>query len=185
MTDCIVTAGYIHSLPSPLPGQQRMTWPWSSKCIPLATVEIGSRIFICLPMILSKMRKHYQILGVKFMTQNMAGCVAGGSKLLHQQLQKKNSSSPITLCYKLSPSYPQVKAVTSLVIRQHFRRCLTPLSVGRPLNTFDHLEQVTWEPWVPYDVFFQEKSMKNVSTLNSYFSNVKCTTDNYWWLRLW
>ncbi|KKP06624.1 hypothetical protein THAR02_01221 [Trichoderma harzianum] len=56
---------------------------------------------------------------------------------------------PIRL--NLRESLPQVKAVTRLIIRRQLRRCISVGSFARMFRKLNHLEQISYEPWAPYD----------------------------------
>ncbi|KAJ3579450.1 hypothetical protein NPX13_g1118 [Xylaria arbuscula] len=47
---------------------------------------------------------------------------------------------------------PQVKAVTSPIIRRQLRRNLEPTSLAKLIRRFDRLENIVYEPWVPCGV---------------------------------
>lgn len=56
---------------------------------------------------------------------------------------------PIRL--NLRESLPQVKAVTRLIIRRQLRRCISVGSFPRMFRKLNHLDEISYEPWAPYD----------------------------------
>ena len=46
---------------------------------------------------------------------------------------------------------PRVEAVTCLIIRRQFRRCISPLGMSQLLGSLGSLEHISYEPWAPYD----------------------------------
>ncbi|KAI8956176.1 hypothetical protein F4801DRAFT_525706 [Xylaria longipes] len=61
---------------------------------------------------------------------------------------------PIRL--ELHEMLPRVKAVTCLIIRRQFRRCISSIGFGMLLGSFDRLEHISYEPWEPYRVRYRE-----------------------------
>ncbi|KAM0554728.1 hypothetical protein ACHAPJ_006800 [Fusarium lateritium] len=45
---------------------------------------------------------------------------------------------------------PKVPAVTRFVMRRQLRRFVSPTVLGPLLSTFDHLEHISYEPWMTY-----------------------------------
>ncbi|KAI1744267.1 hypothetical protein F4680DRAFT_469600 [Xylaria scruposa] len=60
---------------------------------------------------------------------------------------------------------PQVKAVTCLIIRRQFRRCISPSGLGLLLSSFDRLEHISYEPWLPYEAVHREFYEKCLSAV--------------------
>ncbi|KAL5093032.1 hypothetical protein Trisim1_011828 [Trichoderma cf. simile WF8] len=56
---------------------------------------------------------------------------------------------PINL--KLQVSSPKVEAVTRLIIRRQLRRCIDVKSFACLFRKLNHLEQISYEPWKPWD----------------------------------
>lgn len=61
---------------------------------------------------------------------------------------------PILLVFH--ETLPRVEAVTCLIIRRQFRRCISPLGFGLLLSSFNRLEHISYEPWAPYEAVYTE-----------------------------
>lgn len=46
---------------------------------------------------------------------------------------------------------PQVKAVSCLIMRRQLRRCISPGGLRLLLGSLNGLEQISYEPWAPYE----------------------------------
>ncbi|KAI0545743.1 hypothetical protein F4679DRAFT_452140 [Xylaria curta] len=60
---------------------------------------------------------------------------------------------------------PQVQAVTCLIIRRQFRRCISPSGLGLLLSRFNRLEHIFYEPWLPYEAVRRESHEKWLSAV--------------------
>ncbi|PKK55139.1 hypothetical protein CI102_159 [Trichoderma harzianum] len=70
---------------------------------------------------------------------------------------------PINL--KLRVSSPKVEAVTRLIIRRQLRRCIDVKSFACMFRKLNHLEQISYEPWKPWDGWRISENQDTVNTL--------------------
>ncbi|KAJ4267338.1 hypothetical protein NW762_003442 [Fusarium torreyae] len=75
-----------------------------------------------------------------------------------QQVRNPPATAKVRLFRLLKLTFdkplPKVPAVTRFVMRRQLRRFVSPTVLGPLLSTFDHLEHISYEPWMTYPYIY-------------------------------